>query len=920
MRRVFEVFSHLKRGKFLLLSAAAAVSLSAQPAILHSLANTDGANPFAGLLQAKDGNFYGTTYGGGTNGGSGVVFQITPGGTYNDIYNFCSQTNCADGALAVGKLVQGKDGNLYGTTASGGANNRGTVFSITTGGTYHVLYSFCNQTGCTDGAQPYAGLIQGSDENLYGTTKFGGANAWGSIFQITTGGGLTTLYSFCPHAGCADGARPNAPLIQASNGRFYGTTLEGGANNNNGTVFQFTGGSLTTLYSFCAQANCTDGSSPVAPLIQASNLDLYGTTQLGGANNSNGTVFQITTGGAFTSLYSFCAQAGCTDGQVPTGGLVQATDGNLYGTTDAGGIGYGTIYKITTGGALTSLYSFPNEGAGSEPYAGLIQATNGEFCGTTFIGGANGYGEIYSFTVQVAVPNVVGLTQTAATTSITGAGLVVGTVSMESSSTVPSGDVISQNPVAPTEVTLGSVVNLVISTGEMMPTISMSVTPNSGSGTGPTTFSAQYTDSDGVSDLQVVYLDFGSTGFDKNDCIAAYVPGTNQLYLYQNNNSGTVGPITLGSGGSIGNSQCTLFGGSTPATTSGDTLTVPFQIQFLAGYDGLKQMWMLAQSFYHGGTPSNGGVPNDEGSWTPGASTPGVGTVSPNSGSGTTQIFTATYTDTGGANDLQAVYLAFGSVGGFAAHNCIVVYTPGSNYLYLFDDNSATGLGPIAEGAGGGSLSNSQCTLTSGTTPATLSGSTLTVPFKITFKAGYGGKKQIFGLSQTYGGVFSNGGAQTDMGTWTPAASTPAATSVAPINGSGAGPQVFTAVYTDTGGGNDLQGVYLTFGPSLNAASSCAVIYVPGQNTLYLFNDAGTGTLGPIAEGAGGGSLSNNQCTLTSGTTAASLSGAGNPTTLNVPFNITFKGTFTGAKTAWGLAQTYAGTVAGPTNLGSWTP
>jgi uncharacterized repeat protein (TIGR03803 family) len=920
MSRVFEVFSHLKRGKFLLLSAAAAVSLSAQPAILHSLANTDGANPFAGLLQAKDGNFYGTTYGGGTNGGSGVVFQITPGGTYNDIYNFCSQTNCTDGALAVGKLVQGKDGNLYGTTASGGANNRGTVFSITTGGTYHVLYSFCNQTGCTDGAQPYAGLIQGKDENLYGTTKFGGANSWGSIFEIGTSGGLTTLYSFCPQTGCADGARPNAPLIQATNGDFYGTTLEGGANNNNGTVFQFTGGTLTTLYSFCAQANCADGSSPVAPLIQASNLDLYGTTEYGGANNNNGTVFQITTGGAFNSLYSFCAQASCADGQGATGGLVQATDGNLYGTTDAGGIGYGTIYKITTGGTLTSLYSFPNEGAGSEPYAGLIQATNGEFYGTTFIGGANGYGEIYSFTVQVAVPDVVGLTQAAATTSITGVGLVVGTVSMESSSSVPSGEVISQNPVAPTEVNLGSAVDLVISTGEMMPTISMSVTPNSGSGTGPTTFSAQYTDSDGVSDLQVVYLDFGSTAFDKNDCIAAYVPGTNQLYLYTNNNSGTLGPITLGSGGSISNSQCTLFGGSTKATTSGDTLTVPFQIQFLAGYDGLKQMWMLAQSFYHGGTQSNGGVPNDEGTWTPAASTPGVGTVTPNSGSGTSQIFSVTYTDSGGANDLQVVYLDIASVGS-APHNCEVAYLPGSNTLYLFTDNNSSAVGPIAEGAGGGILSNSQCTLSSGTTAATMSGTSLTVPFNITFKTGYAGKKTLFGLSQTYAGTQSSGGALSTLGSWTPAASTPSVGTITPDNGTGLEATAYTVTFTDTGGANDLQAIYVTFGSALNAANSCAVGYIPGLNQLFLLNDNANG-FSTLGEG-GGGSVSNNQCTLSGGSTAATLTGTGNPSTLNVPLNITFKSGYTGLKTIWGLAQTYAGTQSNsgvPTNIGTWNP
>ncbi len=457
----------------LVLSAAAAITLSAQETTIHSFANTDGANPFASLLQANDGNFYGTTYSGGstisaTNNGEGVVFQVTPSGTLTVIYNFCSQTNCTDGSLPVGALIQATDGNLYGTTAGGGANNRGTVFKITLGGSLTTLYSFCNQAGCSDGSQPYAGLVQASDGNFYGTTRFGGTNGHGSVFSITSGGTLTTLYSFCPQSGCLDGEQPNAALLQASDGNLYGTTLYdgAGANGGEGTVFKITtGGALTTLYSFCVQTNCADGSTPVTGLIQASNGELYGVTQQGGANANNGTVYSITTGGALTTLYSFCSQNGCTDGQGPTGRLIQATDGNLYGTTDSGGIGYGTIFNMTLGGTFTSLYSFPNPGAGSEPDAGLIQATNGDFYGTTFIGGANGFGSVYSFVVQVYVPNVVGLTQAAATTSITGVGLVVGTVTTASSSTVPSGDVISQDPVAATQVNLGSAVNLVISTG-----------------------------------------------------------------------------------------------------------------------------------------------------------------------------------------------------------------------------------------------------------------------------------------------------------------------------------------------------------------------------------------------------------------------------------------------------------------------
>jgi len=294
----------------------------------------------------------------------------------------------------------------------------------------------------------------------------------------------------------------------------------------------------------------------------------------------------------------------------------------------------------------------------------------------------------------------------------------------------------------------------------------VSVTPNSGGGVGPQVFSALYSDTNGASDLQVVYLDFGSVGDAAHDCKVAFAQGSNALYLFNDANTGALGPITLGGGGSLANSQCTLFGGSTAATPSGNNLTVPFTIQFKTGYVGLKNIFGVAQSY--SGTQSGNGVFKALGTWTPAPATPGVVSVSPNSGGGVgPQTFMAVYSDTGGANDLQAVYLNFGSVG-LAAHNCIAVYVPGPNTLYLFSDDNTAAAGPIAEGASGGSISNSQCTLTSGSTPATLSGNNLTVPFNITFKSGYVGLKTIFGLAQTYGAVQSNGGILTTLGSWQP--------------------------------------------------------------------------------------------------------------------------------------------------------
>jgi uncharacterized repeat protein (TIGR03803 family) len=234
--------------------------------------------------------------------------------------------------------------------------------------------------------------VQAADGSFYGTTTYGGANGdWGTVFRITPGGTLTTLHSF---AG-PDGTDPFA-LTQASNGSFYGTTGNGGTYdyfcNGCGTIFKITpAGAFTTLYSFTGG---TDGYNPLAGLVQATNGSLYGTTAYGGISGDPalcqsgcGTIFSMTPGGTLTTLYTLCAEINCTDGAYPYAGLIQATDRNLYGTTLGGGVTgssytYGTVFKITPSGALTVLHSFDGTD-GSFATAGLLQATDGNFYGTT---------------------------------------------------------------------------------------------------------------------------------------------------------------------------------------------------------------------------------------------------------------------------------------------------------------------------------------------------------------------------------------------------------------------------------------------------------------------------------------------------------------------------------------------------------
>ncbi len=367
----------------------------------------DGGYPYAGLVQGTNGYLYGTTGGGGDIGG-GTVFRISPSGGAPTIHSICRQGTCAGGYYPLyAELVQDTKGSFYGTTIEGGANGvGGAVFKITPGGKLTPLYSFCSQSSCTDGAYPYAGLVLASNGNLYGTTLYGGASNDGTVFEITPSGELTTLYSFCSQSDCADGAMPSAALIQATDGNLYGTTRAGGANPNGdycqngcGTIFKISpsGGALTPLYSFCSQSGCADGLSPNAALIQATDGNFYGTTSNGGATmiSDAGTVFQMTPNGMLTTLYTFCGAPPCTDGEEPEDALIQATDGNLYGTT-LNGVGGGTVFRISpSGGALAPLYSFNGE----YPWAPLVQDTNGSLYGTTYEGGTTGYGTVFSLSV-----------------------------------------------------------------------------------------------------------------------------------------------------------------------------------------------------------------------------------------------------------------------------------------------------------------------------------------------------------------------------------------------------------------------------------------------------------------------------------------------------------------------------------------
>ena len=353
--------------------------------VRHLNSITDGSAPTGELIKGFDGNFYGLTSGGGTNT-YGTIFKMSSTGTYTVLRHLSYAT---DGTNPRGHLVQGKDSAFYGITYGGGSFGYGTIFKITTAGVFTVLR---HMNRPTDGGQSYSSLVEGKDGNLYGITYAGGTLDYGTIFKITKAGVFTVLKNL---NATTDGSYPQGDLMQATDGNLYGSCYTGGTFGN-GTIFKITtAGVLTVLRHLAATA---DGGNPYGVLYQNSDGVLYGLNRSGGAFTS-GTAFKITTAGAFTVLHSFIP---ATEGSYPNGGFVKGNDGNLYAVASGdGAYGGGTAFRMTTAGAVTVLAHFNGAKFGNTPAESLVKGKDSAYYGTNSTGGAYGHGTIFKICAGV---------------------------------------------------------------------------------------------------------------------------------------------------------------------------------------------------------------------------------------------------------------------------------------------------------------------------------------------------------------------------------------------------------------------------------------------------------------------------------------------------------------------------------------
>jgi uncharacterized repeat protein (TIGR03803 family) len=380
------------------------------------LYNFPGGNPQSGVTFDANGNLYGTTVFGGVNG-AGTVWEVSSTGTYSLLYSFGD--SLTDGSGPVAGVTFDSHGNMYGTTRAGGVNGNGTVWEISSTGTYSTLYSF--GASASDANDPVGGVTVDSSGNLYGVTEFGGVNGKGALWEITSTGNYGILYSFGVSGG--DAAYPVGNVTFDSSGDLFGTSAYGGVYGG-GAIWELASGGAYSVYHSLG-ASSSDGATPLAGVSFDVYGNMYGTTKAGGAAG-DGTVWEITSTGTYGTLHSFGSSA--SDGNGPNASVTVDNSGNLFGTTTAGGaFSAGTVWEISLIGTYQTTYSFgSNSPDGATPLGGVTCDVTGNLYGATSVGGSNFYGTVWKITAPVLALSSLSLSSG----SVSGGTSLVGTVTL----------------------------------------------------------------------------------------------------------------------------------------------------------------------------------------------------------------------------------------------------------------------------------------------------------------------------------------------------------------------------------------------------------------------------------------------------------------------------------------------------------
>ena len=565
-----------------------------------SVAN-DGAQISSGLIYGTDGNLYGSTYNGGDSGSEGCVFNITPAGVVTILHSFGDGSIANDGNHSRNTLLQASDGNFYGVATFGGVNNSGVVFKVTLQGVTSVLHYFTDGSVANDGAFPDSNLVEGSDGNFYGTTDAGGTASAGTIYKMTPAGGVTILHNFGDGSVTGDGSNPQGGLILAADGNFYGTVSQGGTASS-GTFIRMTpAGVVTVLHTFNDGSVANDAVTPLRGLVQSGDGNFYGTSQQGGASGS-GAVFKITPQGAVTILHSFDDGTVANDGTAPNGALMQAKDGNFYGTAFTGGNGtQGVVFRITPQGVYSILHHFEDGSVtqdGGGPEGILAQASDGSLYGTAIAGGnsaSNGQGVVYRLVLTTS--NLTSPVTATGSVSLPFSYQITGTNTPTSFTAAPLPDGLSINAnglITGTPTTPGTT-NTVLT-----------LTNSSGSSSYPLTITINPLPVPAVTSILTAYATVGTPFTYKTIAINAPTgygaSGLDPISLSIDGNTG----IITGTPSQVGTFTVNL----TASNSAGSSSAVMLVIQVFATPPMISQEYNLMHNFADGSVISDAFLPN----------------------------------------------------------------------------------------------------------------------------------------------------------------------------------------------------------------------------------------------------------------------------------------------------------------------